>query len=160
MNVLFWQWNAFMQKGMENALKKLNITYRIFHYQLSDWEKDAVFIEKLEKELEQDTFDAVLSVNYCPLVSNICQNHNLRYIAWVYDSPYISGSYPPFIIPATEYIFLTGGRLRSIKSKDIRTFSICLLPRMRRYGTFRITYSRIAVMWRLSDSCISRIIII
>lgn len=87
MNILFWQWHAFMQNGMENALKKLNIEYRIFNYQLSDWEHDTAFVEKLEKELEQGAFDAVISVNYCPLVSAVCQNHHLRYIAWVYDSP-------------------------------------------------------------------------
>lgn len=117
MNVLFWQWNAFMQKGMENALKKLNITYRIFHYQLSDWEQDAVFIEKLEKELEQDTFDAVLSVNYCPLVSNICQNHNLRYIAWVYDSPVHIRELSSFHNSCNRIYFFDRGQVEKYKKQ-------------------------------------------
>ena len=87
MKILFWQWNAFMQKGMENALKKLNIEYHVFYYQLKDWEHDAFFSGKLEKELEEDTYDAVLSVNYCPLISNVCEKRGVKYIAWVYDSP-------------------------------------------------------------------------
>lgn len=87
MKILFWQWNAFMQKGMENALRKLNIKYHVFYYPLKDWEQDPLFAEKLEEELGESVYDAVLSVNYCPLISGVCRKRNIKYIAWVYDSP-------------------------------------------------------------------------
>ena len=29
--ILFYQWNAFMQRGMENALKRLNIEYEVYY---------------------------------------------------------------------------------------------------------------------------------
>lgn len=87
MKILFWQWNAFMQKGMENALKKLNIEYRVFYYQLKDWEQDDAFVGQIDGELKADKYDGVLSVNFCPLISGVCQKHNMKYIAWVYDSP-------------------------------------------------------------------------
>jgi len=34
MNILFFQWFAFMQKGIENALKKMNVSYDVFYYEM------------------------------------------------------------------------------------------------------------------------------
>ena len=53
--ILFVQWNAFMQKGMENALRrlkgKLNIEYENFFYDFKDWDNDNVFCRLFEKKL-------------------------------------------------------------------------------------------------------------
>ena len=35
MNILFFQWFAFMQKGIENALKKMNVSYDVFYYDMT-----------------------------------------------------------------------------------------------------------------------------
>lgn len=85
--LLFFQWYSFMNKGIENALKKLEIEYDVFYYQFNDWEKDDIFCERFEQQIKKGYYDRVLSVNYAPLVSNICEEHGVSYIAWVYDSP-------------------------------------------------------------------------
>ena len=41
--ILFYQWNAFMQKGMENALKKLRIEYEVYYDIADNWDKDDAF---------------------------------------------------------------------------------------------------------------------
>lgn len=90
MKILFYQWNAFMQKGIENALKRMKIEYDIFFYQFAkaeDWEKDDAYVEKFTKTLNQCGYDAVFSVNYGPLISEVCEKKGIRYISWVYDSP-------------------------------------------------------------------------
>lgn len=98
-----------MQKGMENALHrlrdKLNIEYEKFFYDFKDWDNDDAFTRIFEKKLTggktldkaagganfQDgsvsDYDAVLTVNFCPLISDVCEKHNVRYISWVYDCP-------------------------------------------------------------------------
>lgn len=76
-----------MQKGMENALNQKKLEYEVLYYQPKDWEKDAVFEEKLSKRLREQSFDRVLSVNYSPVVSNVCEKYGVTYISWVYDSP-------------------------------------------------------------------------
>lgn len=87
MRVLFFQWYSFMNKGIEKALKKLNIEYHVFFWQFDDWEKDEIFLQRFKEELEKENYTAVLSVNYAPLVSEICEQKNVRYLAWIYDSP-------------------------------------------------------------------------
>lgn len=86
MKILFWQWNAFMQKGIENAFKKMNVDYDVFNYRLNDWEHDDKFIREFSEKLYKN-YDAVFSVNYCPLISMVCEEKNIKYISWVYDSP-------------------------------------------------------------------------
>jgi len=85
--LLFFQWHSFMNKGIEKALIKLGIEYEVFFYQFSDWEKDDTFCEKLREKLREDNYFTVLSVNYSPLISEVCEEVGARYVSWIYDSP-------------------------------------------------------------------------
>lgn len=87
MRILFFQWHSFMNKGIERALRKLNIEYKTFFWQFENWEEDQKFLQKLRKEIEKENYTMVLSVNYAPLVSKICEEKGIPYIAWVYDAP-------------------------------------------------------------------------
>lgn len=87
MKLLFWQWNAFMQKGMELALKKMKIEYDVFYHIPKDWEEDEELARALYLKLQSGGYDRVLSVNYAPVVSDICEKMGISYISWIYDSP-------------------------------------------------------------------------
>lgn len=85
--LLYFQWHSFMNRGIERALQKLNIEYDTFFYQFTDWEQDDNFCENLEEKLQSGNYDRVLSVNFAPLISEVCKRHNTSYLSWVYDSP-------------------------------------------------------------------------
>lgn len=85
--LLFFQWHSFMNKGMERGLKELNIAYDTFFHQFEDWEKDDAFMEKFRAKLKEGCYSCVLSVNFSPLISTVCEEVGMLYIAWVYDSP-------------------------------------------------------------------------
>ena len=85
--ILFYQWYSFMNPGIEKAFKQLEIQYDILYYQQTDWEEDAIFEEKIEKQIQDNVYDAVFSVNFAPVISKVCQRRGIRYISWVYDSP-------------------------------------------------------------------------
>lgn len=87
MKVLFFQWNSFMNRGIESALLKLDVPFDTFYYQFDDWEKDDIFLEKFRKKLNEGKYDKVFSVNFSPLISTVCQDLAVPYISWVYDSP-------------------------------------------------------------------------
>lgn len=99
MNILFFQWFAFMQNGIENALKKMNVSYDVFYYDMKDWDNDGELERKLSDYLKNSnvTYDAVFSVNFIPMVSDVCSRlvsefntdryRKLKYISWVYDCP-------------------------------------------------------------------------
>ena len=85
--ILFYQWYSFMNPGIEKAFKQLEIQYDILYYQQTDWEEDAIFEEKIEKQIQDNVYDAVFSVNFAPVISKVCQHRGIRYISCVYDSP-------------------------------------------------------------------------
>ena len=41
----------------------------------------------LRKQLQSDSYDAVMSINFFPLVVTLCHAHQIPYLAWCYDSP-------------------------------------------------------------------------
>ena len=85
--ILFFQWHSFMNQGIERALKELELAYDTFFYQLQDWEKDDKFQEMLRKRLRGEGYTDVLSVNFAPLISEVCEELSIPYTAWIYDSP-------------------------------------------------------------------------
>ena len=85
--ILYFQWNSFMNAGIERALQKMNIIYDTFCYQFADWEKDDAFCEQFEAKIKTGAYRAVFSINYAPLISTVCARHDVRYISWVYDCP-------------------------------------------------------------------------
>jgi len=120
MKILFWQWNAFMQKGMENALKKLNIEYDVLYKVPSDWESDTEFENQLSKKISTGKYDRVLSVNYCPVVSKVCEKHKVFYVSWVYDSPIHIRDISSFHNSCNRIYFFDGGQAEYYKKKGYK----------------------------------------
>lgn len=87
MKLLFFQWHSFLNRGIEQGLKELEISYNTFFYQFTDWEKDDAFLTQFEAYLRAGAYTDVLSVNFSPLISSVCEELGIRYTAWVYDSP-------------------------------------------------------------------------
>ncbi len=87
MRILFYQWHSFMNKGIENALKRLGIEYDVIFFQQDDWEKDTGLGERIKTALQAKNYSLVFSVNYAPVVSGVCEDFGIRYVSWIYDSP-------------------------------------------------------------------------
>ena len=73
MKILFYQWKSFLNEGIERALRELEYPYDILFYQQTDWEQDDVFLEKLREKIRTKEYDIVFSVNFAPLVAEVCE---------------------------------------------------------------------------------------
>lgn len=85
--LLFFQWNSFMNRGVERGLKELEIEYDTCFYQLKDWEIDEKFQEWFLELLRKGKYSRVFSVNFVPLISEVCEEKGICYCSWIYDSP-------------------------------------------------------------------------
>lgn len=85
--LLYFQWHSFMNRGMERALQKIGVEYDTFFYQFTDWEEDERFCALFAQKIKGGDYDRVLSVNFAPLISDICERCQIPYISWIYDSP-------------------------------------------------------------------------
>ena len=88
MKLLLYSWGAYLQQDIKQILTDSTIEYREFQWVFEDRNND----EKLEKwfkdNIDASSFDAILSVNYWPVLSKIANDNNIKYIAWCYDNPF------------------------------------------------------------------------
>lgn len=105
MKILQFEHKHFGTEDMKDILPKMGhsitvISTELIYERISD-EFDALF----EQAIQMDTYDYVFTFNYSVIVSQNCNRHNIKYIAWVYDSPLIS-LYSYTITNPCNYIFL------------------------------------------------------
>lgn len=87
MKILFYDMGSYTCNDFLHYLKKAGHVCRTVYYHFPDKFNDDFFCERFSSYLESDTYDAVISINFFPLVAQLCNNYNMKYIAWCYDSP-------------------------------------------------------------------------
>ena len=133
MRILFFQWNSFLNPGIEAALQKLKIEYEIFHYNFKDWEKDEHFLEQFDLKLCNSEVELVLSVDYSPLIAEVCHDRDIPYAAWIYDSPIHIHSTREMMYPTTNLFCFDRGQAQVYQKQGIRAFHLPLAADPRQF---------------------------
>lgn len=89
MKILFIEWASYGNEDMKEAFRREGHTLVCFPFFNKDARNDAFAVSGLPALLHKETPDVVFSFNYFPVVSNVCHKENIRYISWIYDSPYV-----------------------------------------------------------------------
>jgi spore maturation protein CgeB len=105
MKILAFEHNNFGIEDMKEVMPKLGNTIHVVSTNLIYERVSREFDELFEAELARDDYDLVFTFNYSAAVSNNCNRHNVKYVAWVYDSPLVS-LYSYTITNPCNYIFL------------------------------------------------------
>ncbi len=105
MTILFLEWNSYCKEDMITAFEKAG--HNVIRFPFSDRCEDEEYFteERFEEALKKHPADFVFSFNYFPPVSACCQKNGVRYVAWVYDSPYVN-LYSFTLINSCNYVFL------------------------------------------------------
>ena len=88
MRLLIFEWAAgtFTYNDIIDHFKSKGISFKTVSYNFKNINEDEFFEYRFSRELDQ-TYDAVFSVNYFPLVAKCCEKRGLKYISWCYDNP-------------------------------------------------------------------------
>lgn len=89
MTILYIEWNSFGNEDMKEAFQAEGHTLVCFPFSNKEGRHDESVESSLMGVLRNETPDVVFSFNYFPLISNVCKKADIRYISWVYDSPYV-----------------------------------------------------------------------
>lgn len=87
MKLLIYQWNSYFQPDIYEICKEGNISFEVFSWAFQSKNEDERFEQWFEEHMDCRAFDALLSVNYWPLLAQACYRHGITYIAWCYDCP-------------------------------------------------------------------------
>ena len=89
MTILYIEWNSFGNEDMKEAFQAEGHTLVCVPFSNKEGRHDESVESSLMGVLRNETPDIVFSFNYFPLISNVCKKAGIRYISWVYDSPYV-----------------------------------------------------------------------
>jgi len=87
MKLLIYQWGAYLEADIFEICSEKGIDADAFEWTFKNKNSDDDFINWLGKKMDLQCYDAVLSVNYWPLLSQVCLKCEVKYIAWCYDNP-------------------------------------------------------------------------
>lgn len=90
MKILFMDWPFIGRGGVQEAFTSEGHSLISFPFEISEskFYGDEEFERSLSETLHRETPDIVFQVNYFPVVSKVCNKEHIRYVSWIYDSPY------------------------------------------------------------------------
>ncbi len=88
MRLLVYGWNSYLQHDIFEILRERGIAWDVFPWQFCDKNADEAFEQWFASSVDASRYDALLSVNYWPMLSKACMAHSLKYLAWCYDAPF------------------------------------------------------------------------
>ena len=131
MNILLYDLGSYTQKDLIYYLEKAGFHCRNVLYKLTDIYYDDFFERKFQEEMDKNSYDFVMSTNFHPIVARICYQRNMKYIAWVYDSP-INTDYIQYYQYPTSYIFhfdrVEAERIMALGGKNIYHLPLAVNP--------------------------------
>ena len=104
MKLLFCERNMLMQQDMEDAFTQLGITFRCASYVFQNPDSDDYYCTHLRHFLTEDAYDAVFSINFIPVIADVCHEMELPYLCWNYDAGWEFHRTDALFYP-TNYIF-------------------------------------------------------
>ena len=137
-NILFLEWNSFANEYMKRAWTAAGDTFTCFSF--SAKEKNTRFDAGLTKAIAQALitghYDYMFSFNYFPVATMAAKACRVRYVSWVYDSPYAQ------LYSETVHY----------PTNDIRVFDRAEVERLRSLGVETVSYLPMAADVAYYDS--------
>jgi len=127
MNILLIEWGAYTENDFCNVAQAMGISVKKMRYHFIDKNNDEEFETILGKQIRQEAFEAVFTVNYFPVVAKVCKNNQIKYLSWSYDAPLNVINIEETLGYETNYAFMFD-RLQYQEYKDKGFDSVYYLP--------------------------------
>lgn len=105
MKILFYDMGSYTYQDFICYLERAGHSCRTVYYHFADKFEDDFFLYRFSKYLTETSYDAVVSVNFFPLVAQLCHKYHIKYLSWCYDSP-LEDRLKEYFSYETNYIFL------------------------------------------------------
>lgn len=89
-SVLLYRWGSNSEKELISAFHEAGVGYIEFKEEMKDYHADSDFSLKLIEVLNDNPVKAIMSFDYFPLLSMICEIRGIKYISWIYDCPQLT----------------------------------------------------------------------
>ena len=105
MKILMMEWKSFGNEDIITGFKELGHEVRTIPFSNKEIHHNEEIENKIVKEINNFSPDFVFSFNYFPIISLACKKADMKYVAWVYDNPFVL-LYSYTIIYPGNYVFI------------------------------------------------------
>lgn len=90
MRILLYCWDAINDNVLYENLKQTGNEIFLENEKCKDYVKDMQFAGKLLERIHKEHIDTVVTLNYFPIISMVCDVAKIKYISWVFDNPHFT----------------------------------------------------------------------
>lgn len=126
MHILMYRWKAYNYRDIEQTFLLLGHTVDNIEQELGSYDVSPEFERMIEEKIRGTHYDMVFTVNYFPLISNVCERTGVKYVSWTCDNPLIS-MYHESVFHDCNYIF-TFDKTNYLEFREMGVKHIWYLP--------------------------------
>lgn len=121
MKLLLYSWKANNEQILSDNLIKLGFEVLWFDQECRHYTRDMELAAEMIPYIHQNGIEAVVSFNYFPIISMICDTCKLPYYAWVYDCPHFTLYAKQITLPCNHIGVFDREMVRKLKDKGVQT---------------------------------------
>lgn len=106
MNVLMLEWDSFAHEYVIEEFRKADCAVDCFSLPFGKEnmrDNDSLY-HRLKEKLKECNYDFVFSFNFFPVAAKVCNDCHIKYMAWIYDTPFLL-LYSKYTMLDTNYIY-------------------------------------------------------
>lgn len=144
MRILLLEWDSFAHEYVVDEFKKNDCLVEVFTWPFGKEEmrENEQLFKELKNWLTEKEYDFVFSFNFFPVAAKACNQQNVKYVSWIYDTPYLL-LYSKYTKLDTNYIYIFDKSLyREFKEKGIKNvFYLPMAAPVEYYDGLKNNYS-------------------
>lgn len=140
LKLLLYSWQANNEQILADNLIKLGFEIVWFRKECKHYTRDMELAAEMIPCIHREGIEAVISFNYFPIISSICDTSKIPYYAWVYDCPHFT---------------LYAGQI-TLPCNHIGIFDKEMVRNLEKYGVQTVSHVPLSVDADLFDSVIGR----
>lgn len=121
MRLLLYSWNANNEQILADNLIKLGFEIVWFSRECKHFTRDMELAAEMIPYIHREGVEAVISFNYFPIISMICDTCKIPYYAWVYDCPHFTLYAKQITLPCNHIGVFDREMVRALQGKGVQT---------------------------------------
>ena len=121
MKLLLYTWKANNEQILADNLIKLGLEVLWFDKECRHFTRDMELAAEMIPYIHQKGIEAIVSFNYFPIISMICDTCKIPYYAWVYDCPHFTLYAKHIMLPCNHIGVFDREMVRKLWDKGVQT---------------------------------------
>lgn len=121
MRLLLYSWKSNSEQVLADNLIKFGFEVLWFHKECKHYTRDMELAMEMIPYIHENKIEAVISFNYFPIISMICDTSGIPYYSWVYDCPHFTLYAKHVMLPCNHIGIFDREMTERLKSRGVDT---------------------------------------